>query len=168
MFTKGEYVFHETGGICLIEDVRFAPLEHMPADRQYYVMKPMHDPNSVIYIPVDSDRIFLRRLLDREAAEELLDRIPFVRVIEEQNGKLLRAKYTELMHTYDPLEWVRVIKTVYLRAQPQSGRASRVSDTERAFAERARRHLHAELALALGLREQDMEAYITEHIQRMA
>ena len=168
MFTKGEYVFHETGGICCVEDVQLAPLEHMPADRQYYVIKPMHDPNSVIYIPVDSDRIFLRRLLDREAAEELLDRIPFIRAIEEANSKLLRAKYIELMHTYDPVDWVRVIKTVYLRSQPQLGRASRLSDTERMFSEKAKHNLHAELALALGLREQDMETYIAEHIQRMA
>lgn len=113
MFERGEYVFHESSGVCRIEDIRIAPLDGMPADRTYYIMRPIHDPNSVIYIPIDSDRIFLRRLLNREEAIELLDRIPFVRTIEVDNAKQLRAKYIELMRMHAPLEWVRVIKTVY-------------------------------------------------------
>lgn len=168
MFERDEYVFHESGGICRIADIQVAPLDNMPADRMYYVMRPIHDPNSVIYIPVDSDRIFLRRLLNRAEAEELLGRIPFVRTIEESNAKLLRAKYVELMRTHDPLEWVRVIKTVYARANTPTSRTQRISETERSFSDNAKRNLHAELALALGLPERDMESYIAEHIQKMA
>ncbi len=168
MFARDEYVFHETGGVCRIADIRPAPLSGMPADREYYVMKPVHEPNSVIYIPVDSDRVFLRRLINRAEAEELLDRIPFVRVIDEGNAKLLRAKYVEAMNTHEPLEWVRVIKTVYLRASLPQGRPRRISETERSIAERAKRHLHTELALALELNEKDMERYITEHVEKMA
>ena len=168
MFERNEYVFHESGGICLIADIQVAPLDSMPPDRAYYIAKPLHDPNSVIYVPVDSEQIFMRRLLNRNEAEELLERIPFVRAIEESNAKLLRAKYIEAMHTHEPLEWVRVIKTVYLRANMPSSRSFRLSETERSFFENAKRFLHAELALALGLAEQDMEDYITAHVQKMA
>lgn len=168
MFERGEYVFHESGGVCQIEDVQVAPLDGMPTDRTYYVMRPIHDPNSVIYIPVDSDRIFLRRLLNREEAVELLDRIPFVRTIEVDNAKQLRAKYIELMRMYDPLEWVRVIKTVYARTHTPASRTQRISDTERSFSDNAKRNLHAELSLALGMPGGDMERYITEYIQKMA
>ena len=168
MFERDEYVFHESGGVCKIADICYAPLENMPADRQYYVIKPLHDPNSVIYMPVDSTGIFLRRLLSRDEAQALLDRIPSVEWIEEPNAKQLRAKYIEAMHRYDPEEWVRVIKTVYRRIQMQTSPSRRISDTERSFAENAKRHLHTELALALGLPEREMEAYICEHVQKMA
>ena len=168
MFERDEYVFHESGGICRIADIQKAPLDNMPQDREYYVMKPVHDPNSVIYIPVDSDQIFLRRLMDKNEAEELLDRIPFVRTIEESNAKLLRARYVESMRTHDPVEWVRVIKTVYLRMTAQSTRSRSISETERSFAESAKRNLHTELALALNLPFGDMEDYISDHIQKMA
>ncbi len=168
MFAKDEYVFHESGGVCLISDIQAAPLDNMPPDRLYYVMKPVNDPNSVIYIPVDCDRVFLRRLLNRDEAEELLDRIPFVRTIEETNAKQLREKYVESMRTHDPVEWVRVIKTVYLRANMKTSRSCRLSDTERSFAENAKHYLHTELALALDLPAQGMEEYITNHVQKMA
>ena len=168
MFVRGEYVFHESGGICVIDDVQKAPLDNMPADREYYVIKPLYDPNSVIYMPVDSDRIFVRRLLSKAEAEALLDRIPKVGVIEESNAKLLRQRYVELMRLHDPVEWVRVIKTVYLRTTEHTTPTRRISETECAHAETAKRNLHTELALALGLDADKMEAYISEHIQKMA
>lgn len=168
MFQPDEYVFYGSGGICRITDIQTAPLDNMPADRLYYVMQSIHDQNGVIYVPVDSDCVFLRRLLNREEAEALLDKIPAVGTIEESNAKLLRSKYTEAMRTHEPLEWVRVIKTVYRRTGEKAGRAQRLSETERSFAESAKRYLYSELALALGLKDTDMESYITEHIRRMA
>ena len=58
MFEREEYVFHESGGVCQITDIQTAPLEGMPRDREYYVLKPLSDQSSVIYIPVDSERSF--------------------------------------------------------------------------------------------------------------
>ena len=168
MFQPDEYVFYGSGGICRITDIQTAPLDNMPADRLYYVMQSIHDQNGVIYVPVDSDCVFLRRLLNREEAEALLDEIPAVGTIEESNAKLLRSKYTEAMRTHEPLEWVRVIKTVYQRMTSPTSRTQRISETERSFSDNAKRYLHAELALALGLHEQDMETYIADHIQKMA
>ena len=167
MFQINDYVFYESGGICKIADIQYAPLESMPSDRQYYIMQSLHDPNGVIYIPIDSDRIFLRRLLDRKEAEELLAAITSIGVIEETNAKLLRAKYIEAMKTHDPREWVRVIKTVYSRATaPSNSRTVRLSETERSFAENAKRYLYTELALALGKEAREMESYITSYIQK--
>ncbi len=168
MFQVNDYVFYESGGICRISDICAAPLENMPADRDYYVMKSVHDSNEVIYIPVDSDRVFLRRLLNREEAEQLLDEIPAVEVIEEPNAKILRNRYQEAMRTHEPLEWIRVIKTVHARTRERAQKSQRLSETERSFVEAAKRYLYAELALALGLDAQDMEGYITEHIRKMA
>lgn len=168
MFQTDEYVFYGSGGICRITDIKTAPLENMPADRQYYVMQSIHDSNGVMYIPVDSEQVFLRRLLNRDEARALLDQIPGVGVIEESNAKILRNKYTEAMRTHEPLEWVRVIKTVYRRSGEKMARAQRLSETERSFAENAKRFLYTELALALDLQGVDMEKYITEHIRKRA
>ena len=168
MFKRDEYVFHESGGVCRIADICYAPLENMPADRQYYIIKPVRDPNSVIYMPVDGTGVFLRRLMDRAEALALLERIPSVEWIDEPNAKLLRAKYIEAMHRHDPEEWVRVIKTVARRIRQQVSPSRRISDTERSFAETAKRHLYTELSLVLGKNEQELAATVSEHLQKMA
>ena len=168
MFRTNDYVFYASGGVCRVSDIQTAPLDNMPKDRQYYVLTSLHDTNGVMYIPVDSDQVFLRRLLNRAEAEELIKKIPSVETIEEPNVKLLRAKYTEAMRTYRPEEWVRVIKTVSMRAELLAARNQRLSDSERAFSEDAKRHLCTELSIAMEMKKEDMECYINEHIQKMA
>ena len=168
MFQKDDYVFYESGGICKIFDIQFAPLDSMPADRQYYILQSVHDHNGVSYVPVDSDKVFLRKLLNREEAQRLMDEIEQISVIEESNAKLLRNKYIEAMHTHQPVEWVRVIKTVHLRIATRTARTQRISETERTLVDTAKRYLHAELALALDLPEAGMEAYLCSRLEKMA
>ena len=167
MFEKHEYVFHESGGICQVADICKSPLDNMPADRDYYILQPVQDANSMIYVPVDSDCIFLRRLMNREEAEALLSKIASVELIDEKNPKLLRAKYIETMRTHDPIEWVRVIKTVEARIKLLAARSQRISETERSFLERAKKNLHGELALSLNLEDvkvgQILSAHIADH-----
>ena len=168
MFQINDYVFYGSGGICRIRDIQMAPLENMPADRQYYVMQSIHDHNGMIYVPVDSDQVFLRRLLNRAEAEELIGQIPSIDAIEESNAKQLRARYADAMHTHQPVEWVRVIKTVYLRTAARTARNQRISETERTLTDTAKRYLHAELALALEIPEAEMEAYLSARLEKMA
>ncbi len=164
MFRVNDYVFYGSGGICKITDIQTAPLAGMPADRRYYIMQSLADKNGVIYVPVDSEGVFLRSLLTRDQAEQLIDEMEMVERLEESDNKLLRAKYTELMRLHDPREWVRIIKTVRYRIE----HAPRVSETERTVAENAKRFLHTELSLALDIPEQDIENHILARVQKMA
>ena len=164
MFEKHEYVFHESGGICQVADICKSPLDNMPADRDYYILQPLQDANSVIYVPVDSNCIFLRRLINRQAAEELLSKMSSVEIIDEKNPKLLRAKYIETLRTHDPLEWVRVIKTVEARIKLLAARSQRISETERSFLERAKKNLYGELALSLEMDANTMEQFLANYM----
>ena len=161
-FSKNEHVFHESGGVCKISDIQTAPLEGMPKDRVYYIMQPVHDPNSVIYVPVDSDSIFVRGLLSRNEAEDLLAKIEQIESIDEPNAKVLRAKYIDAMRTHLPKEWICVIKTVTARMRMLALRSQRVSETERSYYETAKRHLCTELSLVLGIGTREVEDLIAE------
>ncbi|MBR2721494.1 MAG: hypothetical protein IKC31_05155 [Clostridia bacterium] len=168
MFQPNDYVFYESGGICKIADIQTSPLSGMPPDRKYYILTSVHDKNGVMYIPVDSENIFLRPLLSRTEAEALVEQIPSVVVFEEPTAKLLRTRYLEAMRTHLPVEWVRVIKTVFARTKNCVNRNQRVSDSERAFAESAKRYLYAELSLALELSEGEIEQHLAPRLQKMA
>ncbi len=161
-FQKDDYVFYESGGICKILDVQFAPLEGMPADREYYVMRSIHDKSGMIYVPKDNQNIFMRPLLNLEGAEALLKELSNVDPIVEENGKLLRAKYLEAMQKHDPIEWVRVIKTAYARKNEFPDRIQRLSEGERNLVARAKGFLYTELALALNISEKDMAERMEE------
>ena len=130
MFAINEYVYYASEGVCRIADICRAPLKGMPEDRQYYVLHSVHSNGGVLYVPTDSDGVFLRRLLTADEADRLVDEIPKMQVFEEPNAKALRLRYIEAMHTHAPEEWIRVIKTVRGRMERLSkgARAQRLSE----------------------------------------
>ena len=162
MFGKGDYVYHASGGVCRVEDLQYAPLAGMPTDRLYYVLRSLHDPNGVIYLPTDCTAVFLRPLLSREEANELVSEVPALSSLQAGDAKALRAAYIEAMKTHDPHEWVRVIKTVYERANSLSkvSRPQRLSETERSYGEEAKRNLFTELSLVLNIPNDKVENYV--------
>ena len=117
-----------------------------------------------MYVPVESDRIFLRALMTREEAENLLGGISDIPPIDESNAKLLRERYNECMHCHAPAEWVRVIKTVCRRAKLIKTSARRLSDTERGFYESAKRFLCTELSLCLDISVAQAEATVRRFV----
>lgn len=155
-FQKDEYVFYASGGICKILDIQYAPLEGMPADRAYYIMRSIHDKSGLIYVPVDNDTIFVRPLLDANDAEGLLSSLSGIAPMVEENGKLLRLKYLDAMQKHEPCEWVRIIKTAYHRKREFPDRIQRLSEGERDLVARAKCFLYNELALALNVPEKEM------------
>lgn len=170
MFQKDDFVYYAAGGVCRVADIQYAPLDNMPADRQYYILCSVHDTNGLMYVPVDSEAVFLRRLLTREEAQKLVEEIPELCAFEEPNAKALRARYVESMRTHEPREWVRVIKTVTarMRALAETSRTQRLSETERGYAEDAKRFLFAELSLALQIPLAEMEPFIRRHMEQFA
>lgn len=168
MFAIGEYVYYASEGVCRVADICHAPLRGMPEDRLYYVLHPFRNNGGVLYVPTDSDGVFLRRLLTTEEANRLLNEIPTMEAFEEPDAKALRLRYTEAMHTHAPAEWVRVIKTVRARINRLRGasRTQRISETERSYAEDAKRYLYAELSLALDVPVGEMEQYIKCRIEK--
>ena len=164
MFQKDTYVFYGSGGICRISDICVAPLEGMPTDRTYYVLRSLYDKSGVTYVPTDSDSVFLRPLLTEAEACGLLEEISALSPIEWTDAKQLRLSYAETMGLHEPRAWVRVIKTVRLRASAENGRGKRLSETERGYAESARRYLVSELALALGCTEREAEEMLSRRL----
>ena len=159
MFQKGDFVFYASGGICRIEDIQIAPLPGMPQDQMYYVLRSVHDSNGVTYLPTNCTAVFLRPILTAGEAESLLQSANELDTISAQDAKSLRASYQQAMRTYNPSEWVRVLKTVRSHAVPAEGttRPQRLSETERTFGEEARKYLYTELSLALNISDEQIE-----------
>lgn len=167
MFAIGDYLYYASEGVCHVADIRTAPLKGMPADRLYYILHPCRS-ESTVYVPVDNDTVFLRKLMTTDEANRFLDVIPNLQIFEEPNAKALKNRYIEAMRTHTPTDWVRVIKTVRKRSEKLASvsKTQKLSETERSYAIDAKRHLFSELSLALDVPYGEMEQFIRRHIEK--
>lgn len=70
MFQKKQYIYSETQGACIVDNI-----VQLPAGKggtvPYYVLKSVFEPSKVSYIPVNNHQVVLRELFSREEALEM-------------------------------------------------------------------------------------------------
>ena len=74
-------VMHITTGVCRIQDIQekqFTEDQH----QKYYVLQPIFEKGTTLFVPIENDPVRIRPLLTKEAITELL------------HGKLLRHGYS--------------------------------------------------------------------------
>ena len=55
MFKIGEYVSYRAEGVCVISDIREESFNAMGKSENYYILTPIKDVNSVLYVPVNNE-----------------------------------------------------------------------------------------------------------------
>lgn len=101
--------------------------------------------------------------LKKEDALELIERLPYIRTLQVNNDKVRLELYYDFLESDDPAEWVRIIKTHYIRKNDDTLRR-RPTRQEEELAEQAKEKLHRALSEALGVDFEQMEPYIAEHL----
>lgn len=164
MFDIKDYVFYSSEGICQIDDIVSSPFSDVKTDVKYYVLHSAHGGSNTAFVPVDRADSLIRRLVTKDEVETLVGKIDALSTFEEENLKQLKNKYTEAIRSGNPLEWIRVIKTVCYRTVNGRENGRKVSDAEKTFSDNAKKFLYKELSVVLGISEDGAEKYISEKI----
>jgi CarD family transcriptional regulator len=166
VFKKGDCVICGGKGVCVIEDITTLNMSGVDKEREYFILKPRYVSASTVYIPVDTAEESLRCILTREKAEELIHGIPQIPLIVIKDEKTLEQEYRVCMKTNQCEEWVRIIKTIFMRKQKRIEAGRKVTALDAKYIKLAEDNLYGELAAALDMSKDSVEAYISEKIDR--
>lgn len=164
MFEKGEYVVAGNKGVCTVDDITTLNISGVDQGREYYILKPVYVPGSTVYLPVDTAEESMRRVLSREAADELIAGIPEVPLLSTANDKLLEQEYRDCMKSNSCTELIKVIKTIYLRKQTRLAAGRKVTALDSKYLRMAVDTLYGELAISLGTSREDVEHCVMDEI----
>lgn len=167
MFKKGEYVVCGNNGICKVTDVTTLNMAGTPKDRVYYILKPVYAEASTVYIPVDNHKVALRAALTEKDVHKLIKKIPDLDLIWVENDKQRELTYKECLKKNSCEDYVRIIKTLYLRKQDRLAKGQKIIGLDERYLKQAEDLLYGELAVALGIEKQGVQAYITEEIEKL-
>lgn len=165
MFSIGQYVVCGNKGVCTIEDITTLDISGVDKAKKYYILKPKYVTASTVYVPVDSAMNSMRSILTKEEALKLVEEIPEIPVLEIQNEKLVEQEYKACMKSNCCREWVKLIKTIYLRKQKRLEAGRKETAIDGKFFKIAEENLYGELAVALEMQRNEVCDYITERLQ---
>ena len=160
MYSVGEKIIYAESGVCTVEQI--APLSSdVSGERLYYHLRPLVG-SGTYFAPVDSGA-FMRRLISREEAENLIEAMPGIEpaICQDTRFNHVDAFYREIFRQHTPEALVSIIKGLHLRMSTRKTKSSRAEATMK----RAKEVLHGELSVALGMDYKEVEPYIRRRLE---
>lgn len=164
MFEAGEFVIYGTAGVCKVEEVTTMSMGGGDTKRLFYVLNPSSQKGGKIFTPVDSTKTLMRPIMNREQATQLINHITSIDELWIPNEKQREGLYKECMNSCDCREWIKIIKTLYLRKAERSAQGKKITSTDEKYLRMAEDCLYSELEIPLGIPKNKMEAFIREKV----
>ena len=73
MFQKKDYIFSDSIGPCVVEDIVKLAAQKNVTPVSYYVLRSVVDKKKISYIPVENHKSLLRPLVTLEEAQKILE-----------------------------------------------------------------------------------------------
>ena len=164
MFQAGDVIVCGTHGVCRVEKV--GPLSSAVADRDrlYYTLKPLYERGSVVFTPVDNEKMVIRPVISREEALRLIDGIRDAEALGIEDERKREENYKTALKSCRAEELVKMIKTINARKRSRAARRKKATDADSRYVKLAEDYLYGELAISLDLERDQVKAFIRERI----
>ena len=162
MYNIGDLVVYGSSGVCKVVEIGRPSMTAQYTDKLYYTLAPMYG-SETIYTPVDTS-VFIRPVISREEAQDLISRMPSIRgdVYVDKNLTVLTTHYKESLQEYDCEDLVRLIKSVNMKNATAIRNGKKPGQIDQRYMKRAENLLYGELAVALGIEKNDVLGYISD------
>lgn len=165
MFQKEDMVVYGHHGICKIIDKGTLSMDMVDKKKEYYTLNPVYRPDALVYAPVENRKILMRKVIQKEEAEALIDQIPQIETVWILNEKVREAQYKEALQSCDCVELIKIIKTLFLRKKDRMEHGKKVTVVDERYFRQAEERLYGELAFVLGKEKSEMPEYIAERME---
>lgn len=160
MFSVGDKIIYGGEGVCTIEKIDSMSINGISKDKKYYFLTPLYR-KGTIYAPIDTP-VPMRNLISKEAAVNLINEIPKIeaREFSSINTKLLSEHYRSIIKSYKCEDLISVMKSIYIKRQKAIANGKKLGSVDESFLQKAENMLFGELAVALEIQIEQVDAYI--------
>lgn len=149
MLNVGSFIVYKKN-VCKIKEIK---------DNKSYVLIPIDDDSLKIEVPIDSN--FLRPLITEEKIDEIINEIPNIPIIEE-NDKLIESAYKEYLRRGTYRDLITIIKTTYLRNKKRIDEKKRLSEKDSNYFNLAEKYLYNEFSVVLNKSFDDTKKFVED------
>ncbi len=163
MYEVGEQIVYGCQGVYEVNDITH--LDIGQEDRLYYVLTPVTSGTDKIYTPVDNKRIATRRILTKESAKAIIDKIPEIAELTVSNERQREQTYKEALKSADLSNWFSVIKTIYIRQKKRLEQGKKITALDERYLRNAENEAYNELSLVFGIPKDEIISTITSRFE---
>lgn len=165
-YRKGDYVSYSCSGVCLIDDIRQDAPAGKGDPKTFYILKPVADPGSTIFVPTGSPILLakMQRLPSKEEADALIlstqeEEMPWI-----EDRKIRAASFQTILKACALKDLLRLVACIYRKRSELTAKGKKLAASDENTLRRAEGLIENELSFVLGLKGDQVGAYIREKL----
>lgn len=169
MFQIGDLILYGRTGVCEVADIIIPNFRDDVKGRQYYILKPLYQ-NCGITTPVDNEKVFMRPIITKEKAQQIIDMMPDVSAQAYHNRNLTQLKehYKTCLDSHECEALVELTMSLYAKREQAAAQKKKFGAVDERFMKEAEDLLFGEFAAALGIERDEVCDYISSRIMEAA
>ena len=168
MFNLGEFVVNASSGICEIKDIVELDMSGDKTLKSYYLLVPVDEQTAKVFIPVDNASQRIRKVIDSDKANQVIEEIPSISEIVVPSEKERELTYKNAIKSCEPEQLVGIIKSLHRSKRERFAQGKKCTAVDERYSKLAENHLYAELAFALGMQKSDMSQLVSERLEMVS
>lgn len=159
VFCTGELIAYGNTGVCRIESIE------TDKSGSRYVLSPLYQ-SCRITLPVDSPKVFMRPLISKEDALNLIDSIPAIEA-EPYHNKVMRQlteHYEAIIKNYTCSGLIELTMSIYAKKLQCEREHRKFGAIDERYMKRAETLLFGELAAVLEIPRENVRGFIEDRL----
>ena len=148
-YNIGDYVMHESAGVCKVAAVVELALQGKGSEKLYYQLLPVYHTDGQIITPVEDRNHRIRPVKSPEEMKSIMDHVGDLDVVQERNERQRQEKLKEKMAEFEPSSLAGVVKTVYLRKKNRLKAGKKSMSVDDRILQQAGERLFEEMAFSM-------------------
>ena len=164
-YRKGEYVRYSCNGVCLVDDIRMDTLGK-EAPKEFYILKPVSNPASTIFVPTASQALVDRmaRLPNQEELDQLIlstrdKEIPWI-----EDRKVRLASFQAIIKTCDLRDLICLAVCLYQRQRTLSAVGKKLGSSDETILHRTEALIETQVSFVLQVSTDQVSRYTREKL----
>ena len=163
MFNIDDYIMYGKTGVCKVVDItneKFINGEK----RKYYILSPIYNNDTVIKIPLDNDKVPMRKVISKGDMTALINDIPNMEILWIDDEKKRIAQFETMLKSGQCEELIKLIKSIKFSKKYARSIGKKLEQPDRDIMKEAERLLTEEFAILLNVYPNEASSYILSQI----
>lgn len=164
MFSVGEIIVYGLQGVCEISDI--AEMRMGEELRSYYILCPVNDNKSTVYVPVDNERLVsqMREVLTRSEVDSIIGEVAGSELEWIKNDAERKTFCENVIKNGDRKELIQLISMLYVHKEELKNNKKRFQIADDKHLKEAEKQINDEFSYVLGISQEEVAAYIKNKI----
>ena len=157
MFEKGSYVTYRSEGVCVIVDIRKENFGAFDTEEDYYILAPVSDMKSTLFVPVNTERLvgFMRALLCADELNGIISELRNTRMDWIVENRARSTALKQIVSVGERRELIVLLNTLYDKMDEMKKEGRRPGTSDMGILAKAERLIYEELSVTTDIPSQE-------------